>query len=130
MFKNFNICPHCTAKGLPGALGRLKLETPVINRSDGTRFHLCLFSGAEDVPTPSGGILSNRLLGDFRYVHDKFGDSASPSIVVLTNPGYSHDGVRRQLEEVADHLAEVLRRNVQPSQQYDFDGVALQARES
>ena len=120
--------PTCRAKGLPGTLWRLKLETPVINRSDGSRFHLSLFSGAEYVPAPSGGIAGNRLLGDFRCVHDEFGDSASPSIVVLTNPGDSHEGVRRQLEEAADQLAEVLQRNVRPSQRYDFDGVALEAR--
>ena len=113
---------------LPGALWRLKLETPVINRSDGSRFHLSLFSGAENVPTHSGGIAGNRLLGDFRCVHDEFGDSASPSIVVLTNPGDSREGVRRQLEEVAAPFAEVLQANVRPSQRYDFDGVALEAR--
>jgi hypothetical protein len=128
VFKNFDICPHCRAKELPGALWRLKLETPVINRSDGSRFHLSLFSGAENVPTHSGGIAGNRLLGDFRCVHDEFGDSASPSIVVLTNPGDSREGVRRQLEEAADQLAEVLQGNVRPSQRYDFDGVALEAR--
>src|SRR5258708_40213077 len=122
MFKNFDICPQCRAKGLPGTLWRLKLETPVINRSHGSRFHLSLFSCAEYVPAPSGGIAGNRLLGDFRCVHDGFGDSASPSIVVLTNPGDSHEGVRRQLEEAADQLAEVLQRNVRPSQRYDFDG--------
>ena len=128
VFKNFDICPHCKAKGLPGALWRLKLETPVINRSDGSRFHLSLFSGAENVPTHSGGIAGNRLLGDFRCVHDEFGDSASPSIVVLTNPGDSREGVRRQLEEAADQLAQVLQGNVRPSQRYDFDGVAFEAR--
>jgi hypothetical protein len=128
VFKNFDICPHCRAKGLPGTLWRLKLETPVINRSDGSRFHLSLFSGAEYVPAPSGGIAGNRLLGDFRCVHDEFGDSASPSIVVLTNPGDSREGVRRQLEEAADQLAQVLQGNVRPSQRYDFDGVALEAR--
>ena len=128
MFKNFDICPHCRAKGLPGTLWRLRLETPVINRSDGSRFHLSLFSGAEYVPAPSGRIAGNRLLGDFRCVHDGFGDSASPSIIVLTNPGDSREGVRRQLEEAADQLAEVLQGNVRPSQRYDFDGVALEAR--
>ena len=127
MFKNFDICPHCRAKGLPGTLWRFKLETPVINRSDGSRFHLSLFSGAEYVPAPSGGIAGNRLLGDFRSVHDGFSDSASPSIVVLTNPGDSREGVRRQLEEAADQLAEVLQGNVRPSQRYDFDGVVLEA---
>ena len=58
----------------------------------------------------------------------ELGDSASPSIVVLTNPGDSREGVRRQLEEAADQLAEVLQGNVRPSQRYDFDGVALEAR--
>jgi hypothetical protein len=77
VFKNFDICPHLKAKGLPGALWRLNLETPVINRSDGSRFHLSLFSGAENVPTHSGRIAGNGLLGDFRCVHDEFGDSAS-----------------------------------------------------
>lgn len=97
-------------------------------RSDGSRFHLSLFSGAENVPTHSGGIAGNRLLGDFRCVHDEFGDSASPSIVVLTNAGDSREGVRRQLEEAADQSAQVLQGNVRPSQRYDFDGVALEAR--
>jgi hypothetical protein len=128
VFKNFDICPHCKAKRLPGALRRLKLETPVINRSDGSGFHLSLFSGAENVPTPSGGFAGNRLLGDFRCVQDEFGDSASPSIVVLTNPSDGREGVRRQLEEAADQLAELLQGNVLPSQRYDFDGIALEAR--
>jgi hypothetical protein len=76
----------------------------------------------------SGGIAGNRLLVDFRCVHDEFGNSASPSIVVLTNPGDCREGVRRQLEEAADQLADVLQGNVLPSQRYDFDCVALEAR--
>ena len=49
-------------------------------------------------------------------------------LTVLSNPGDSREGVRRQLEEVAAPFAEVLQANVRPSQRYDFDGVALEAR--
>src|SRR5260370_8950216 len=55
MFKNFDSCPHCRAKGLPGTLWRLESETPVVNRAAGPPFHLVLFFGAPYVSSPPAG---------------------------------------------------------------------------
>src|SRR5215813_4872659 len=109
MLKNFEICPHCEAKGFIRKPWVLRADTPTINRSDGARFHLMLFSGPESVRGLEGEVVSERLLCDFRWVHDAVtGGTPIISLVMLTRPSESPEGVVEQVEKAADLLAEVL----------------------
>ena len=126
MFKNFEICPHCEARGFVGRPWVLGPDTPTINRSDGARFHLQLFSGPESVRGPSGEIVAERLLCDFRWVHDAIsGGTPIISLLTLTNPGESRGGVLEQIEKAADLMAETLQRESWLAPDYDFDGSVL-----
>ena len=125
MHRNFGVCPHCKAKGLPGGVWKLKEETPSITLSDGKSFHLILFSGPDSIPAPSGGIAANRLAAQFFYVHDSLGTEPRPLAVFLTRPGENFEVVKTQLENAALRLAELLERGKTLSSQYSFDGEQL-----
>jgi hypothetical protein len=125
MHRSFGVCPHCTAKGLPGTVWKLNEKTPSITLSDGKSFHLILFSGPEPVRAPTGGILANRLVGQFFYVHDRMGDDAHWTAVLLTRPGESFESVKDHFERVATKLAELLERGNPLCAEYGFDGEQL-----
>src|SRR5260370_11610135 len=55
MFKNFDICPQCRAKGLPGTLWRLKVGKPVIHKGPPAPFPLWLFAAPDTFPRPPAG---------------------------------------------------------------------------
>ena len=122
MYRNFGVCPHCVANGSPGTVWKLNERTPSITLSDGKTFHLVLFSGPDAVPAPSGGILANRLVAQFSYVHDQLGSGAHWAAVLLTKPGNSFDGVKNQLEFVANKFTELLQGGKPLCAEYGFDG--------
>jgi len=125
MHRNFGICPHCTAKGLPGKVWKLNEKTPSVTLSDGKSFHLILFSGPDSIPAPSGGIFGNRLAAQFSYMHDRLGTEARRIAVVLTRPGESLESVKNHLEAAADKLAELLESGKPLAAEYGFDGERL-----
>jgi hypothetical protein len=125
MHRNFGICPHCTAKGLPGNVWKLNETTPSITLSDGKSFHLILFSGPDSIPAPSGGIAANRLAAQFSYVDDRLGSEGHRTAVLLTRPGESFESVKDHLEKVATKLAELLEHGKPLCAEYGFDGEYL-----
>jgi len=128
MFKNFDTCPHCKAKGKPTKLRRLRVDTPVISRSDGSQFHLALFDGPNPFYPNSSSLRTGILMGDFRYVHDQRGGAVAPSTVIFTNRGTNEAATLRQLERAADQLARILvKHNFGLCRQYNFDGTKLKS---
>lgn len=131
MFKNFDTCPHCRAKGKPAKLGRLRVDTPVISRSDGSQFHLALFDGPNPFYPISSSLRTGILMGDFRYVHDQRSGAVAPSTVIFTNPGTNEAAALRQLEYAADQLARILvKHNYGLCRHYNFDGTKLKSTET
>lgn len=125
MRRNLNVCPHCTAKGLPGEVWKLQEKTPSITLSDGKSFHLILFSGPDPIPAPSGGTVANRLAAQFSYIHDDLGIEPHRFAVVLTRTGEDFESVKDQLEKAATKLAELLEHGKPLCAQYGFDGENL-----
>ena len=95
LYRNFEVCPHTIAKGLPGRVWKLLEQTPGITVSDGNTFHLFLFSGPDPIPAPSGGIVANRLAAQFSYVHDSLGLFSRGILAVLLLPNYLRGYIRR-----------------------------------
>jgi hypothetical protein len=127
MFKNFEVCPHCQTKGLRGQMRRPGVTPPVINRSNGSSFHLVLIDLPAPVPAPSGGPASNRSFAEFKYVVDAGDDAVQTCRVILMRRGLDREGSVAQLERIADDLALLLDGNSKPAKQYQFDGTTLQA---
>ena len=125
MFKDFEVCPHCEAKGFVRRHSVPKRDTLWINRSDGFRFHLELFS-IDPVRKPNGEITPDQLLCDFRWVHDAVsGGTPIISLVTLSNPGPRGERALEQAELAADLLAQTLERESRLGAEYEIDGYAL-----
>jgi hypothetical protein len=125
MVKNFEICPHCQTKGLQGQMRRPGVAPPVINRSNGSSFHLVLIDFPAPAPAPSGGPASNRSFAEFKYVVDASSDAVHTCRVILTRRGMDREGSVAQLERIADDLAVLLDGNSKPAKQYQFDGTTM-----
>ena len=125
MHRNFVVCPHCTANGLPGRVRNLTEQTPGISLSDGESFHLILLNGPDAIPVHSEGVQAGRLAAQFSYVDDALGAGVHRVAVIRTRPGESSEGVKTQLEDAATKLAELLERGIAPSSEYSYDGEQL-----
>jgi hypothetical protein len=66
--RNLIQCPHCEKRFV-----RFREQTPIVNRSDGVRFHLTLFAGPDPRPRFSAGFYKNQVICHFAYAHDQFG---------------------------------------------------------
>jgi hypothetical protein len=120
MYRNFTVCPHCTAKGLPGRLRKIQENTPSITVSDGKSFHLVLLSGP--------GRAQGQFVGQFSYLHDGLGAEPHRVDLMLTRPGENFEEVTTQFEKAALKLAELLERGTGLSLKYGFDGEVLWER--
>lgn len=68
MHRNLGQCPHCEKR-----FARITEQTPLVNRSDGMRFHVTLFAGPNPRPKFSGGFYNDQVICQFAYAHDRFG---------------------------------------------------------
>ena len=68
MLKNFAKCPHCGKQPV-----RLSEKTVLLNRSDGKKFHLTMFSGPYRRQVTAGDLRDEELFCTFSYVHDRIG---------------------------------------------------------
>jgi hypothetical protein len=120
MNKNFSTCPHCKSTGRPGIVVRITENTPLISRSDGATFHLFL----QDGPTPqygeSGGLVEGRALAHFRYAQDNLRLQSEPVAIVLNTFEKNRYEVVKQIEDLADLLAERLQSGQRLSLAYSF----------
>jgi hypothetical protein len=101
--RNSDKCAHC------GQLFfRLSRETPIVNRSDGTSFHVSLVFGPDPEAGSISGLFSGQMLCTFIYVHDRIGAENNELTIMITRPGITRRAVVRQVEEAVDKLAELL----------------------
>lgn len=126
LLKNFQICPHCEKKGRPPIVERLNEDGPVISRSDGVSFHLVLGDRPISFPAEKSSGKTQMITAGFWYVSEQNGShtSSTETVVVILRkaPGVS---VMRQLEAVADKLAEKLTKSEYIERVYEFYGNRL-----
>jgi hypothetical protein len=123
------LCPHCRANGDLTALGSPDHSGPVVSRSDGKLFHL--FAADRPVAYPHGkNSHGTEILSvGFWYVHEGNGPLTETTVVILRRPPFHITGVMRQIEVVADRLADLLIKTARLSCLYEFDGARLVSKD-
>lgn len=100
-------------------------QTPLVNRSDGIRFHVTLFAGPDPRTKFSGGFYDGQLICHFAYAHDRFGPKDRTVSVVITHAGGAPEEVLRQVEDAADKLAELVEGGQTLTAVYTFNDSTL-----
>ncbi len=83
IYRNFNICPHCSVHGEQTMLRRIREGMPMISRSDGKTFHLLLADRAVPYPAERKSGPSKLVSICFWYSHIAAGQETCTSVVVL-----------------------------------------------
>jgi len=122
------LCPHCRAKGDPTMPERLNEWGSVIARSDGKSFHLIAADGPLFYPGEGRPSRSELASVGFWYVHDRNGPSTETVVMLLRHPPRHPMSMLRQIEIVADRLAELLTKTSHLPRLYEFDGSRLVAK--
>lgn len=125
MVSNFEICPHCKAKGNSGIMMRLYEHTPLITRSDGKNYHLLLFDGPSIWYGRNGTPIAGRAVAGFYYASDKLRIDHAQIVVILRTVGLKRPEVVAAIEESATLLAKILESSQRPEQAYLFDAGQL-----
>ncbi len=120
MHRNLGQCPHCEKR-----FARITEQTPLVNRSDGMRFHVTLFAGPNPRPKFSGGFYNDQVICQFAYAHDRFGLRDHTVSVVIDHAEEDPEKVLRQVEEAADKLAKLLEEEQRPTAVYTLKGWQL-----
>jgi hypothetical protein len=121
-FRNFNVCPHCERIGEEALLSRLSEGMPMISRSDGRNFHLLLADRPLPYPAERDEERTHMISACFWYLYGA-GCSATKSTVVLFECTFGGKAnIYRQIEFIADGLAEELARRQSLSVFYSMQG--------
>ena len=100
-------------------------QIPLINRSNGSTFHLTLFSEPGLRPISPGGYLPHVLTCNFAYTHDRI-RTRNRFVAVVILAREKHGVGLDEIEDAADKLAELLEANEIPKAAYLVDcGEAL-----
>jgi len=108
VYRNFNLCPHCSSNGRPTLLSRLCEGMPMISRSDGETFHLLLADRPLPYPIESDTGPTRQLSACFWYSHIRQPKSPLCTIVIFEGSRTYHPSVFRKIELIADLLSERL----------------------
>jgi hypothetical protein len=125
IYRNFNVCPHCSAHGEQNMLRRIREGMPMISRSDGKSFHLLLADRPVPYPAERQSGPSKLVSICFWYSHVAAGQQMSTSVVVLPELRHRRGAFYRSIEVVADLLTGRLRHFSRLSEIYDFQNVEL-----
>jgi hypothetical protein len=109
-YRNFNVCPHCEWNGEEALLSRLSEGIPMISRSDGRNFHLLLADRPLPYPMETSEGPTRMTSVCFWYVHGTEIGATKSTVVVFENVSGSNANIFRQIEFIADILADELRR--------------------
>ena len=124
-FRNFNFCPHCEGHGGEALLSRLSEGIPMISRSDGRNFHLLLADRPLPYPAERATGPTRTTSVCFWYVYGEE-ISATKSTVVIFECGASpKEKMYRQIEFVADVLADELLRRRKLAVFYNLQGNSI-----
>ena len=117
MLKDFDTCPHCRAANKSGIITRLER----ISRSDGSSFHLYLFSGL-CTWYPSGGTpIVGRMMAIYFYASDTLDVNNRAVMVVFHTTGLKDDEVVEVMRDAADRIAGLLAQGKQPAPVLYYD---------
>ena len=112
--RNSEKCAHCQLVFFQHA------QIPLINRSNGSTFHLTLFSEPGLRPISPGGYLPHVLTCNFAYTHDRI-RTRNRFVAVLILAGDKRGVGLDEIEDAADKLAELLEANEIPKAAYLVD---------
>ena len=117
MQRNFNLCPHCFAKGKERRIQPATPQrTPLVSRSNGSSFHLFL----EDCYTrPAPSRDGFEVLALFRYDLDPAVIKAESALVVIPTPDRNQSA--GLLEQAADQIGIMLEAGRQLGRLYVFE---------
>ncbi len=125
--RNFNLCPHCIRHGEPGLLCRLCESMPMISRSDGRNFHLLLADRPLAYPQERHSDAPDCVSLCFWYSHIATGAVTHAVVVILPQARLDQPVLFREIDSVADLLAEKLLHTDHLGSLYRFSGNALQS---
>jgi hypothetical protein len=121
-FRNFNVCPHCEWNGEEALLSRFSEGIPMISRSDGRNFHLLLADRPLPYPAECGGAPTQMVSVCFWYLYG-IDRNATKSTVVLCDGAFGPKAnIFRQIEFIADVLADELLRRQNLAVFYNMQG--------
>jgi hypothetical protein len=117
MYRNSARCPHC------GRILPVRQRTPLINRSNGSTFHLWLFSGPDRRPKFMGGVYPQHFICNFACTYDQVPTQDSFVTVVITVTG--KETVLDQIETAADRLTHLIEEGKSLTTVYTLNGSDL-----
>lgn len=121
-FRNFNVCPHCEWNGEEALLSRLSEGMPMISRSDGRTFHLLLADRPLAYPMERGKDPKPMTSVCFWYVYGAEGRATKSTVVLFECGAGSSRKIFREIEFIADVLADELLRRRELAVFYSLQG--------
>ena len=121
-FRNFNVCPHCERNGEEALLSRLSEGMPMISRSDGRNFHLLLADRPLAYPMERDEDQKPMTSVCFWYAYGAKGDETKSTVVLFECGAGSREKTFRQIEFIADILADELQRRQELAVFYNLQG--------
>jgi len=125
VFRNFNVCPHCEWNGEEALLFRLSEGIPMISRSDGRNFHLLLADRPLPYPAERGGGPTPRVSVCFWYQYGADRNGTKSTVVLFEGVSSPRGNLFRQIEFIADVLADKLLRRHELAVFYSMKGTAI-----
>jgi hypothetical protein len=124
--RNFNVCPHCESRGEDALLSRLSEGIPMISRSDGKNYHLVLADPPLPYPVELGSGPTQKLSVCFWYCYGHGRNAAGSTVVLVQGPMKSKVRTFRQIESIADLLANELSSRQVLASFYNLQSNSLQ----
>lgn len=127
-FRNFNVCPHCESNGQEAFLFRFTEGLPMISRSDGRNFHLLLADRPQPYPAERVAGPTQTISACFWYVYGDEKSATRSTVVVFECNAGPKEKIYRQLEFIADILADELLRRQELAVFYSLQGNSILER--
>lgn len=121
-FRNFNVCPHCQWIGEEALLSRISEGIPMISRSDGRNFHLLLADRPLPYPAELSEDPAEKTSVCFWYVYGEQKSPTKSTVVVFHGCTGPKERMYRQIEFIADVLADELVRHRELAVFYNLEG--------
>ena len=124
-FRNFNVCPHCEWIGEEPLLSRWSEGMPMISRSDGRNFHLLLADGPLPYPAELGAGPTQTVSVCFWYAYGEEKCATKNAVVLFESCAHPKENMYRQIEFIADVLADELLRRRELAVFYNLHGNSI-----
>jgi hypothetical protein len=121
-FRNFNVCPHCEWIGEEALLFRFSEGIPMISRSDGRNFHLLLADRPLPYPAELGADPAQTVSVCFWYAYGEKKAATKSAVVLIESRAHLKEKLYRQIEFIADVLADELIRRRELAIFYNLQG--------